>query len=67
MLWWTLRQLKSKDPNKRVDAAQAAVPSLVAALEEKDAEVRQAAMHALQTIGGPVAHEALDHFNRKAV
>ena len=60
--------LDQTNPKWRESApARAAVPSLVAALEEEDAEVRQAAIHALQTIGGPVAQEALDHFNRKAV
>ncbi len=67
MLWWLLRQLNSEDPKTRAEAArklgasgapQAVVP-LIAALRDKDREVRKAVVEALGKIADPRATAAL--------
>lgn len=75
MLWWNLRQLKSQNAKRRAGAArklgdsgapQAAAP-LVAALRDKDKEVRAAAVEALGKIADPRAMEALIETAQKNV
>ena len=67
MLWWLLRQLNSEDPITRVEAARKlgasgapqAVAPLIAALRDKDREVRKAVVEALGKIADPRATAAL--------
>lgn len=67
MLWFTLRQLKSKNAETRRRAAfklgaarkRGAVPALAAALSDPDWGVRHAAVEALGRIGDPRASEPL--------
>jgi HEAT repeat protein len=67
MLWWNLRQLNSQDPKTRAGAARKlgdsrapqALTPLVAALRDKDKEVRKAAVEALGKIADPRATGAL--------
>jgi len=67
MLWWTLRQLKSKNEKKRIQAAEKlggfrnthAIQPLVSALNDKNWSVRKAAAHALGKIGDSQAVQPL--------
>lgn len=67
MLWWTLRQLKSKNPETRLRAVRRveelgdarAVGPLMATLKDKRKEVRKAAAEALGRIGDVRAAEPL--------
>jgi len=67
MLWWNLRQLRSKDPRTRLRAAnklgesreQRAVEPLLAALSDKEPGVRKAATHALGLIRDELAVKPL--------
>lgn len=67
MLWFTLRQLRAKNPETRRRAAfklgasrkRTAVPALAAALGDPDWGVRHAAVEALGRIGDPRAGDAL--------
>ena len=67
MLWWTLRQLRSKDAETRQRAARKlgeakdarAVEALAAALKDKDWQVRRAVAAALKKIGDARAVEPL--------
>ncbi len=67
MIWWTARKLKSSNPDTRLEAAlslgetrdRRAVPSLIGALQDADAPVRQAAARELAGIGHPAAIEPL--------
>lgn len=68
MLWWTLRQLKSKDNRKRIQAverlgkskdARAAVEALASALNDEDLGVRKAAAKALGEVNDERAAQAL--------
>ncbi len=67
MLWWTLRQLKSPDPDIRIktvrslgaDKNRKAVPALVELLQDENADVRLAAINALETIGHPASADPL--------
>ena len=67
MLWWNLRQLSSQDAKTRAGAARKlgdsgapeAVPPLIAALRDKDKEVRRAAVEALGKIADSRATGAL--------
>jgi HEAT repeat protein len=70
MLWWTLRGLKSSNPETRKEAAQKAgasgnahaVPALIEAMCDEDAHVRVAVMEALGRLGDPRAIEPLGGF-----
>jgi HEAT repeat protein len=70
MLWWTLRGLKSSNPEARKEAAQKAgasgnaraVPALIEAIRDEDAPVRVAVMEALGRLGDPKAIEPLTGF-----
>ena len=63
MLWWTLRGLKSSDPEGRKQAAQKAgssrnaraVPALIEAMGDENPGVRVAVMEALGCLGDPRA------------
>ncbi len=67
MLWWTLQQLKSSNPDLRIKAARSlgsakqrrAVPSLVRLLKDETPQVRLAAIEALGAIGHPASAEPL--------
>ena len=67
MLWWTLRGLKSSNPETRREAAQKAgasgnaraVPALIEAMRDEDTHVRVAVMEALGRLGDPRAIEPL--------
>jgi HEAT repeat protein len=67
MLWWTLRQLRASDPDRRAEAARkagesgnnAAVPKLAEALDDEDSTVRAAAADALGCLGDVRAIEPL--------
>jgi HEAT repeat protein len=67
MLWWTLRQLRSREWETRERAAQRlgklrqprALKALIAALEDEDAEVAYAAADAIGAIGDRRAVEPL--------
>ncbi len=67
MLWWTLLQLKSSNPEVRARAAKSlgaakqkkAVPSLIRNLEDGNAGVRLAVIEALAAIGHPASAEPL--------
>jgi hypothetical protein len=67
MLWWTLWQLRSKNPETRARAAHKlggsrkarAVESLVAVLGDKDRQVRETAAQALRQLGDARAVEPL--------
>ena len=67
MLWWTLQQLKSSNPDVRVKAARSlaaskanrAVPSLIKSLQDENQQVRLAVIGALGAIGHPASVEPL--------
>jgi HEAT repeat protein len=67
MLWWTLQQLKSSNPESRIRAAQRlgaarpnrAVSSLIKALHDEIPKVRVAVIEALGSIGHPASAEPL--------
>src|SRR5688572_5331131 len=67
MLWWTARQLRSKDPAARLRAVQAlgdsgdgaAVAALGGAVADPDPAVRKAVVAALGAAGGARAAESL--------
>jgi HEAT repeat protein len=67
MLWWTIKQLKSSDWQKRVEIAsqlgasqeRKAVPALIEALGDENAQVRLAVIQALGTLRHPAAAEPL--------
>lgn len=67
MLWWTLQQLKSSDPARRVKAARSlasarqrrAVPALIRSLQDDHPHVRIAIIEALGAIGHPACVEPL--------
>jgi HEAT repeat protein len=70
MLWWTLRGLKSSNPETRKEAAQEAgasgnaraVPALIEAMRDEDTHVRVAVMEALGRLSDPKAIEPLSGF-----
>ncbi len=67
MLWWALRQMRSKDTSTRKRAAEKlglskdarAVQPLMAALKDQDKQVRKAAADALYWIGAPESQQAI--------
>jgi len=67
MLWWTLQQLKSSNPDLRIKAARSlgsakqrrAVPSLIKLLKDENPQVRLAVIEALGAIGHYASAEPL--------
>ena len=67
MLWWTLRQLKSSNAQKRAETAarlgtsgeKGALPALIEALDDENAEVRVAVIQALRVLHDAAAAEPL--------
>lgn len=67
MLWWSLQQLKSSNPDVRIKAirdlesakSKKAVPSLIKILRDQNPQVRLAAIKALGTIAHPASAGSL--------